>query len=242
MPNLNITKNYQDLDILTEQDLDDALDSIETFLNTTKIDSTNIQVGGVSSDNIAATSITTAKIATAAVTTAKIDDLAVTRGKLETAVQNSLVPAGVMHMYGGTSAPSGYLLCDGSVVSRATYADLFAAIGTAFGEGDGSTTFHLPDPRGEFIRGTSSGTGRDPDAGSRTASNTGGNTGDNVGSKQGTQLLSHNHTTLTGVIGFDSGGNGASVNGAGPGTTTSSTSGGSESRPRNLNMNFIIKT
>ena len=57
-------------------------------------------------------------------------------------------PTGALHIYGGTTAPTGWLLCDGSAVSRATYADLFGAIGTNFGSGDGSTTFNLPDMRG----------------------------------------------------------------------------------------------
>lgn len=57
-------------------------------------------------------------------------------------------PTGAMHMYGGTAAPTGWLLCDGSAVSRTTYADLFAAIGTQYGAGDGSTTFNIPDLRG----------------------------------------------------------------------------------------------
>jgi microcystin-dependent protein len=72
----------------------------------------------------------------------------------------------------------------GSIISRTTYADLFAEIGTAHGEGDGSTTFHLPDYRGRFLRGADEGAGRDPDAGTRIASNTGGASGDNVGSVQ----------------------------------------------------------
>ena len=49
--------------------------------------------------------------------------------------------------------PSGYLKCNGAAVSRTTYADLFAEIGTAFGAGDGSSTFNVPDFRGEFVRG-----------------------------------------------------------------------------------------
>lgn len=52
------------------------------------------------------------------------------------------------------SIPSGWLLCDGSAVSRTTYADLFAVCGTKFGIGDGSTTFNLPDLRSKFPRGT----------------------------------------------------------------------------------------
>lgn len=59
----------------------------------------------------------------------------------------SLVPAGVMMDFGGTSAPQGWLVCDGTAVSRTTYSRLFAAIGTVWGAGDGSTTFNLPDYR-----------------------------------------------------------------------------------------------
>ena len=58
------------------------------------------------------------------------------------------VPHGVMFPYGGDSAPTGWLACDGSAVSRETYSDLFTAISTTFGEGDGSTTFNVPDLRG----------------------------------------------------------------------------------------------
>jgi len=95
-----------------------------------------------------------------------------------------LMPAGAMMAYGGATAPNGWLMCDGSVVNRATHADLFAAIGTAYGAGDGSTTFHLPDMRGRFARGVSGGSGGDPNAAQRTASNSGGNTGNAVGSLQ----------------------------------------------------------
>jgi len=64
-----------------------------------------------------------------------------------------LTPSGSIIMHAGSSAPSGYLLCDGANVSRTTYADLFAVIGETFGPGDGSTTFNLPDFRGIFPRG-----------------------------------------------------------------------------------------
>lgn len=59
------------------------------------------------------------------------------------------------------SAPTGFLACSGQAVSRTTYAALFAAIGTTYGAGDGSTTFNLPDLRGEFIRGLDGGRGVD---------------------------------------------------------------------------------
>ena len=62
-------------------------------------------------------------------------------------------PAGVIVPYAGSSAPTGYLVCDGSAVSRTTYADLFTAIGTTYGAGDGSTTFLLPNLKGRAIVG-----------------------------------------------------------------------------------------
>ena len=55
-----------------------------------------------------------------------------------------LVPVGVTFQYAGTTAPDGYLLCNGQAVSRTTYSKLFAVIGTTYGGGDGSTTFNLP--------------------------------------------------------------------------------------------------
>ncbi len=64
-----------------------------------------------------------------------------------------LEPAGTIKAFAGPSAPTGYLLCDGSAVSRSTYARLFAAIGTTWGAGDGSTTFNVPDLRGRVPLG-----------------------------------------------------------------------------------------
>ena len=64
-------------------------------------------------------------------------------------------PIGGITAYGGTVIPDGWLLCDGSTVSRELYSDLFKAVGTVFGEGDGSTTFALPNLSSKFIYGTS---------------------------------------------------------------------------------------
>ena len=66
---------------------------------------------------------------------------------------NRICPTGSITMYGAATAPTGWLLCDGSAVSRTTYADLFAVIGTRFGAGNGSTTFNLPDLRNRFVVG-----------------------------------------------------------------------------------------
>lgn len=64
--------------------------------------------------------------------------------------------SGVVLPFAGSAAPSGFLLCSGQAVSRATYAALFAVIGTAYGAGDGSTTFNLPDLRGRTVAGLDS--------------------------------------------------------------------------------------
>jgi len=73
------------------------------------------------------------------------------------AVAGTGVPTGATVMYGGATAPSGWLLCDGAAVSRATYAALFAAIGVAFGAGDGSTTFNVPKMNGRSPIGVGQG-------------------------------------------------------------------------------------
>lgn len=74
----------------------------------------------------------------------------------DTAVSAS-VPVGQISLYGGGVAPTGYLLCRGQEADRATYADLFAIVGTSYGVGDGSTTFNLPDLQGAFPVGMDSG-------------------------------------------------------------------------------------
>lgn len=107
--------------------------------------------------------------------------------------------------FAGGTVPDGWLLCDGTAISRTTYPALFSAIGTAHGSGNGTSTFNLPDLRGRFIRGVDRGVGRDPDRNSRIAGTTGGNTGDNVGSVQGmaTSLATGNQsgTKATGGVG-----------------------------------------
>lgn len=62
-------------------------------------------------------------------------------------------PTGQLISYAGTTAPTGYFLCDGQAVSRTTYANLFTVIGTTWGSGDGTTTFNVPDLRGRLLAG-----------------------------------------------------------------------------------------
>ena len=86
-------------------------------------------------------------------------DGSVTQAKLSSNV--ILIPTGMIAPFAMSTAPTGWLECDGSAVSRTTYADLFTALSTTHGVGDGSTTFNVPDLRGEFIRGWDNGKGTD---------------------------------------------------------------------------------
>lgn len=152
-------------------------------------------------------------------------------------------PVGAVLIWTFSTPPLGYLECNGAAVSRTGFPVLFALLQVIYGAGNGSTTFNVPDYRGEFLRGFAHGSSNDPDKAFRT--NRGdGQTGDIIGSKQGTKLLSHNHLvaeysgTQEGVITFSH--INANTN-ANIGNRTGST-GGSESRPRNVNVMYIIKT
>jgi microcystin-dependent protein len=101
-------------------------------------------------------------------------------GNLSFAALPQAVPTGSVHMMATTTAPSGYLKCNGAAISRTTYADLFAIIGTTHGAGDGSSTFNVPDLRGEFVRGWDDSRGVD--------------SGRSFGSSQSDANKQHNHT------------------------------------------------
>ncbi len=168
------------------------------------------------------------------------------------------VPTSSVFCIAVATIPTGYLECDGSAVSRSTYSALFAIIGTNYGTGDGSSTFNIPDLRGEFVRGADRGRGVD--------------SGRNVASSQGSANLSHGHSVGASVndsghvhaTTFDNkkyfpGGGSTSVSYGGAGgypadvfTMSSATTGisvsisqnnagGSEARPRNIAMVYIIK-
>jgi len=94
-----------------------------------------------------------------AVTTSKLADGAVTTAKLDPAVQSTLIPPGLLVPFAGSNVPSGWLLCDGSAVSRTAYANLFSAIGVTWGAGDGVATFNIPDLRGRGPIGAGQGQG-----------------------------------------------------------------------------------
>lgn len=94
-----------------------------------------------------------------------------------------VIPAGTTIFYSGSSAPSGWLVCDGSAISRTTYAALFSAIGTNFGEGNGETTFNLPNLINKFAEG-GSGSGTYIDAGLPNITGTWGSGWSNGDSRQ----------------------------------------------------------
>jgi len=100
--------------------------------------------------------VATAGIADSAVTSAKIADGTIVLGDLAAALQAFLVPTGSINAWSTNTAPTGWQLCDGTAVSRTTYAALFAVIGETYGAGDGTTTFNLPNLKGRAIVGRDS--------------------------------------------------------------------------------------
>jgi phage-related tail fiber protein len=93
------------------------------------------------------------------------DDAWIKIGELDqsalTFAPENAVPSGAVVYLARSTAPSGWLKANGAAVSRTTYSKLFSAISTTWGSGDGSTTFNLPDLRGEFLRGWDDGRGVD---------------------------------------------------------------------------------
>ncbi len=90
----------------------------------------------------------------APVSGSKLSAVMVMLSKWRNYISRALVPTGTVLAFAGSSAPSGFLLCDGRAVSRTTYTSLFSVIGTTYGSGDGSTTFNLPDMRGRVAVGS----------------------------------------------------------------------------------------
>jgi microcystin-dependent protein len=140
----------------------------------------------------------------------------------------SVPPPGSIFWFAANAAPAGYLKANGANVNRTTYAALFAAIGTTFGVGDGSTTFTLPDLRGEFARGWDDGRGID--------------SGRTFGSAQGHAFASHTHTyTASGASGNSVTGGPTPINDGGQTLNTGAQGAAAETRPRNIALLAIIK-
>lgn len=183
-----------------------------------------------------------------------------------TVTSGDAIPAGAISAFGMNTAPSGWLECDGATVSRTTYATLFTAIGTTFGVGDGSTTFKLPDLRGEFIRGWDDGRGIDSGRAfgsaqtemigphSHTATTTGTTSSDGSHTHFANVVSNATFGGLAGVASASFQGTVSSVTNDLPMTTTGShthtltisttvnNNSGTENRPRNIALLFCIKT
>lgn len=133
---------------------------------------------------------------------------------------------GVFMYFPFSNAPAGFLKANGAAVSRSAYPGLFAKIGTAYGAGDGSTTFNLPDLRGEFLRGWDDGRGVDP--------------GRALGSWQADELKSHTHAIKTRSYLMPQSGSANNCWAYEVDAQTGAT-GGSETRPRSLAFLACIK-
>jgi microcystin-dependent protein len=148
---------------------------------------------------------------------------------------------GMLLQYAGTTAPTNWLLCDGSAISRTTYSDLYAVVGTTYGTGNGSTTFNIPDIRGRTPIGVGTGSGLTPrslgaSGGAETVTLT-----DEIGA-----FGSHSHTIYASLLSSTGGNqpNPLNASGAANRTTAPSTVSGSGAAHANmqpfLSVNFII--
>lgn len=182
------------------------------------------------------------------------------------------VPAGTINAFAGPveNIPPGWLLCNGTALKSQSYPSLFAAIGTAWGNGsndaDPATNFNLPSLSGMFLRGVAYGSNQDPDRDARSQIASGGNTGDQVGSFQGdatknpttpfvTDSTGEHFHYLTDWLYVVKGTNASGIYGElhnyatqGPKTSTDGThshkiteGGDAETRPKNAYVNWIIK-
>jgi hypothetical protein len=136
-------------------------------------------------------------------------------------------PIGSIQMWGGYNIPSQWFHCDGATLSRSTYANLWNAIGSTWGNGDGSTTFNLPDFRGLFPRSVDAGRGIDPNRA--------------IGSFQDHSIQSHSHFISIQNETLAGGGSTLPCNRPGGIQVNTNAVGGTETRPKNLALYFIIK-
>ena len=137
-----------------------------------------------------------------------------------------LALTGSVVWFAGLSVPDGWLIANGAALSRTVYAELFAAIGTAHGNGDGSTTFNLPDLRGEFIRGFDNNRGID--------------TGRLFATAQGGAIQSHSHSVVAAFEGA-AGTARRTLGGAANSNVNTGAVGNGETRPRNIALLGLIK-
>jgi microcystin-dependent protein len=225
----------------------------DSNVTTAKIADSNVTTAKIADSNVTnaklASGIDASKLTTGTLPIARIADEGVTTSKLATATQQFLVPTGAIQAFAMGSAPSGWLACDGQEVSRSTYSALFAAIGTTWGSGNGSTTFNVPNLLDRFLR------------------HAGPNYSGSVGTLQGFQNAAHTHTgttstdgshthvvddTNTGFSSLSGGGSSfvtpqgtitrtTSSAGSHSHTFTTDSSGGTEARPLSATVLYCIK-
>ena len=162
-----------------------------------------------------------------------------------------IMPTGAVLPYAGSSAPTGFLLCYGQAISRSTYADLFSAISTTYGTGDGSSTFNVPDLRGRVAAGQDDMGGS---SANRLTDQTGGLNGDTLGDTGGSethtlttaQMPAHTHTVAAQQqVSGDSTNRGGSGQLGAAATITSSSTGGDGAHNNvqpTIILNYIIRT
>lgn len=154
-------------------------------------------------------------------------------GAFATAIQGATAdkaaPTGTVITFAGSTCPTGWLAANGSAVSRTGQVGLYGVIGTTYGTGDGTTTYNLPDLRGEFVRGWDNGRGID--------------TGRAIGSSQSDLFKAHTHTVGEGSLtaGGGSYSSGDDYTGTIYAYQTTSSTGGAETRPRNVALLYCIK-
>lgn len=233
-----------------------------------------LEDGSVTTAKLADNSVTSAKIVDGTIATADIADDAITAAKFNISgngTSGQVVQSdgdgsfsyltlatgfvsGMLMPYAGASAPSGWLLCYGQAISRTTYADLFTAIGTVYGVGDGSSTFNVPDLRGRVVAGQDDMGGS---SANRLTNQTGGLNGDTLGDTGGSethtlteaQLPAHSHGNVVTNVGSTSSTNtGDGINRirlTGITQSKSATSTGSGDAHNNVQptiiLNYIIK-
>jgi microcystin-dependent protein len=216
---VNTTYTFSGTDTITSSKLNNIID--DTTFTGDAIQGTTLQVVSPGKLAVSAGGITSNELASNSVTTEK----------LTSAIANSLVPSGAVMAFAMNGAPTGWLAANGSAVSRTTYSALWTALGTTsspYGQGDGSTTFNLPDLRGYFVRGS--------------GTNTDGTASGTFAAKQADELKSHTHTMyIHPATANGSSTNPARFNDIGFGSATTQATGGTETRPKNIAMLYCIK-
>jgi microcystin-dependent protein len=188
--------------------------------------------GGTGASTLAGASIVTGPAGAVSGNLASFNGTSGTAVQDSGAAANALIPTGTILAFGGSTAPSGFVLATGQAISRTTFANLFAVFGTTYGSGDGSTTFNVPDLRGRVIAGfdASNATGR---LTASTAQGVSASTLGNTGGEQAhtlttPELAAHTHaSTLTDPGHLHSGtwadNNNIGAGGNAPGTTPTNT-------------------